>query len=511
MLLLLLLIVFCALFFYHLHWKRLHLPPGPIPLPFVGNIAQFSGQKKRYNKFEEWTKEFGPIYTIWLGEQPVVIFTDFEMMKQCFTKDEFAGRNFLNNHFRLFSGEVYGIIRTEGELWRQMRKFTLKALRDFGLEKGATEAMVLEAVSTLITEVEEEVQSGLKELSIDRKVDLMTGSLINRMLFGFSFYGERYKMFAFLKEMLDIEQEYFISMICQMIEARPWLRHLPYLSQKYKHNEWTMQELFKFFDNEIQKRVEARKSAVYNNGDGIFLDILDQFIDQVEQTAEQKDADNFMKLKYLSTLCYDLFLAGQETTSNTLNFLILFLMLDQTAQAKLHAELDTVAEGKSGQTAPGGTEFRMADRLNLPYTHAVVNESLRLSNLIPLNLHKILQEDTEIGGHKLKKGTAVVNQIATVLFNEKIFPGHESFIPDRFLDENGKLKKVDELIPFGIGKRSCPGETLGRMELVLFTANFFYKFHIYPSDPLNPPKFEKRQTFAVKLPEYSCAVTIRRH
>uniref|UniRef100_A0A183C0X0 Cytochrome P450 n=1 Tax=Globodera pallida TaxID=36090 RepID=A0A183C0X0_GLOPA len=464
MLLLLLLIVFCALFFYHLHWKRLHLPPGPIPLPLVGNIPQFSDQKKRYNKFEEWTKEFGPIYTIWLGEQPVVIFTDFEMMKQCFTKDEFAGRNFLNNHFRLFSGEVYGIIRTEGELWRQMRRFTLKALRDFGLEKGTTEAMVLEAISTLINEVEEEVQSGLKELSIDRKVDLMTGSLINKMLFGFSFYGERYK---------------------RKVKASPFAIPSP------------------------KKRIEARKSAVYNNGDGIFLDILDQFIDQIEQTAEQNDADNFMKtnyrLKYLSTLCYDLFLAGQETTSNTLNFLILFLMLDQTAQAKLHAELDTVAEGKSGQTAPGGTEFRMADRLNLPYTHAVVNESLRLSNLIPLNLHKILQEDTEIGGHKLKKGTAVANQIAT------IFPGHESFVPDRFLDENGKLKKVDELIPFGIGKRSCPGETLGRMELVLFTANFFYKFHIYPSDPLNPPKFEKRQTFAVKLPEYSCAVTIRQH
>ncbi|KAL3110018.1 hypothetical protein niasHT_015621 [Heterodera trifolii] len=498
--------------FYHFHWKLLNLPPGPIPLPFFGNAPQFSG-KNRYNKFKEWTQKFGPIYTVWLGELPVVVFTDFEMIKQCFTKDEFAGRNFLNNHFRMFSGgEVNGVIRTEGEQWKQLRKFTLKALRDYGLEKGATEAMVLEAIFTLIDKVEGEVNSGNSELSIDRKVDLMTGSVINRMLFGFSFYGDRYKTFTFLKDALDVEQEYFISLISQMIEARPWLRHLPYFSKKYNENEWTLKELFKFFDGEIERRVELRKSADGYSGDRTFLDILDQFIDQMEEQTEEKQSEsNFIKLKYLSTLCYDIFLAGQETTSNTLNFLILFMLLDQKSQQELHAELDSLAKDKNGQMAPEGrgTVFRMEDRLRLPYTHAVVNESLRLSNLLPLNLHKVLQTDVEIGGHKLKKGTAVVNQIATVLFDDKIFPDHEKFIPSRFLEEDGKMRRVDELIPFGIGKRSCPGETLGRMELVLFTANFFHKFHVYPCDPLNPPKFEKRQTFAVKLADYKCKVTKR--
>ncbi|CUR30017.1 CYtochrome P450 family [Caenorhabditis elegans] len=74
--------------------------------------------------------------------------------------------------------------------------------------------------------------------------------------------------------------------------------------------------------------------------------------------------------------------------------------------------------------------------------------------------------------------------------NEEVFPDPHTFNPDRFIDEHGKLKRVEELAPFSVGKRSCPGEGLARMELFLFIANFLNRYKIYPSKE-GPPSMDK--------------------
>uniref|UniRef100_A0A915LN11 Cytochrome P450 n=1 Tax=Meloidogyne javanica TaxID=6303 RepID=A0A915LN11_MELJA len=146
-------------------------------------------------------------------------------------------------------------------------------------------------------------------------------------------------------------------------------------------------------------------------------------------------------------LCYDLLLAGQETTGNTLSFLVLYLLLDQRVQSKLQAELDNLVEGNEELIG-------LSQRPQANYTNAVINEVQRLCNLLPLNLSHKTMSDVEImdGKYFLKEGTVILPQISCLLYDEKVFPNPHLFIPERFLDDKGQLKRFDSFIPFGLGK-----------------------------------------------------------
>ncbi|KAI1705036.1 cytochrome p450 domain-containing protein [Ditylenchus destructor] len=192
--------------------------------------------------------------------------------------------------------------------------------------------------------------------------------------------------------------------------------------------------------------------------------------------------------------CSDLWNAGQETTSTTLSFGILYLLLDVDVQSKMQEELYAVVGSDEKVT--------VAHKSRLPYTNAVVNEVQRMCNLLPQNLYHRTMRDVELNGYKLPKSTNVVPQICCVLFDEKVFPEPNRFKPERFLDQNGQLLKVEELVPFSVGKRICLGESLARMELFLFVANIFHTFKIRPVDPLNPPSSEKLPGFTVRTKPY---------
>lgn len=95
-------------------------------------------------------------------------------------------------------------------------------------------------------------------------------------------------------------------------------------------------------------------------------------------------------------------------------------------------------------------------------------EVQRISSILNVNLLRILEEDAVIDGHPVPAGTAFTTQLALLHTDEETFKNHKEFIPERFLENNNLEKR---LIPFGIGKRSCPGESLAKAELYLVSQN----------------------------------------
>jgi cytochrome P450 len=267
------------------------------------------------------------------------------------------------------------------------------------------------------------------------------------------------------------------------------LRHLPYLKKIV--NEFWETELI--IEDYCRKQIKSHKKAMKISMKEKTTDPQDYVEAYLQEAANGKEDFSEQQLMYM---LFDMWVAGQETTANTLIFSILYLLHNPDVQNKLHTELDTVI----------GSDRRinLADKNLLIYVNAFINEVQRSVNLLPLNLfHKTLK-DVKIGNYFIKKNTVIVPQISVVMYDEKIFPEPHKFKPERFIDANGELKKIEELVPFSIGKRQCLGESLARMELYLFVANFYNLYKVTPIDPLNLPSVEKIPGVTIQPKQFSC-------
>uniref|UniRef100_A0A914L629 Unspecific monooxygenase n=1 Tax=Meloidogyne incognita TaxID=6306 RepID=A0A914L629_MELIC len=502
--------------FWNFVWKRLSLPPGPLPLPLLGNTLTLARYAPGYEAYKIWSNKYGPVYTLWLGEDPVVVISDFECMRDTFVKagEAYSGRHLMtaiNNVLTATNGN-YGVIRTEGDRWRIMRRFTLQAMRDLGMGRSNLEQKFFvdfhQQISETLTEQIEQSEDGSVITRLDQMIDILAGSTINQMLFGYPFTEDSLKDFYNLKEKLEQQRLTITTIRGRLLMGMPWLRYFPLFSSTFKEFDSQVSSTYSFFEFNIFERIKKRFNEEISEEKP--KDLLDYFLDQMEEEKKNggKNTGEF-NLENLRSLCYDLFLAGQETICITLNFLLLYLLLDQRVQFKLQKELDEFKERR--KYLEGERHFKMVDRSELPYTNAVINESQRLCNLLPLNLSHRTTKDVQLldGKIKLPAGVAIVPQISCALFDEKIFPEPNRFLPERFIDKNGCLKRIEQFVPFSLGKRQCLGESLARMELFLFTTNFFSKFRIFPVDPFHPPTTEKQLGFGVFPHPYSCRVELR--
>ncbi|XP_039591239.1 cytochrome P450 2J2-like isoform X2 [Polypterus senegalus] len=171
------------------------------------------------------------------------------------------------------------------------------------------------------------------------------------------------------------------------------------------------------------------------------------------------------------TLCsntFDLFVAGGETTATTLRWALLFMAQNPHIQEKVQAEIDSVL----GQTRLPSME----DKINLPYTEAVVHEVQRKADIVPVNLLKMTTEDMTIGGYLIPKDTAILINLSSVLNDKDEWETPDTFNPGHFLTPDGKFRRREAFMPFSAGKRPCLGEPLARIELFLFFTCLLKKF-----------------------------------
>ena len=194
---------------------------------------------------------------------------------------------------------------------------------------------------------------------------------------------------------------------------------------------------------------------------------------------------------------FDLLFAGTDTVSNTLEWTIYYFLQNPETLKKLQREIDRVI----------GSERRpsLSDRSLMPYTEAVINEVLRKSSVVPLGIiHRAVQDET-IEGYFVPKNTSIVANIYAAHHDPQVWGDPENFRPERWIGQDGNVKRLDDLVAFSAGKRSCIGEAVARMQLFLFISSIFQSFDIKAEGDLPPP-----DSFGITLAPLPFKVTFTR-
>ncbi|XP_034046109.1 cytochrome P450 2K1-like isoform X2 [Thalassophryne amazonica] len=198
----------------------------------------------------------------------------------------------------------------------------------------------------------------------------------------------------------------------------------------------------------------------------------------------------------------NLFAAGSDTTAITLRWALLFMVKYPHIQDQVHEELSRVI---------GNRQVSGDDRKLLPYTNAVIHETQRFADILPIALPHQTASDVTFQGYLIKKGTTVFPLLTSVLFDKNEWESPHTFNPSRFLDEEGKFIKRNAFMPFSAGQRVCLGVSLARMELFLFFSSLLQHFKFSPPPGVTEDEVDLTPSvgFTVGPSPYELCATMR--
>ncbi|VDN23562.1 unnamed protein product [Cylicostephanus goldi] len=298
-----------------------------------------------------------------------------------------------------------------------------------------------------------------------------------------------------LHSLLDKQSRLVINPIMGLYIAAPWTTDIPLLNGKWTDLMTIRNQLYDF----LQKQIDDHRLRLAR-GDAIEDDFTFTYMREMENRRQIGSDMGYFDDWQMKMLLLDLFFAGMETTVTTLKWGFLMAACHPEIQRKVQEELDNQCMG---------SRVTLADRPRLPYTQAVINEIQRFANILPINLLRTVAEDVSIDDYHFPQGTLVIPQISILMNDERIFPDPKRFRPERFLDENGKLRRIDEFLPFSVGKRQCLGESLARAELFLIFSNLLKQFE-FKAPPGKELSTKRLLGLTVSPPVYECTVNTRK-
>ena len=147
------------------------------------------------------------------------------------------------------------------------------------------------------------------------------------------------------------------------------------------------------------------------------------------------------------------------------------------------------------------------------YMNAVLEESFRVVSFLFIAVPHCATKDIEIGEYTIPKGATIMSSLSHVMYDPEHFPNPRIFNPDRFIDDNGIFKHDERVIPFGIGKRLCLGQSLAEKEFFLFMVGFLQKYDISPSPMKKLPSYyiddNTPKNILRMCPDYEMILTLR--
>ncbi|KAL7300798.1 hypothetical protein TKK_0006772 [Trichogramma kaykai] len=435
------------------------LPPGPIGIPIYGILKRV--RRDLHVEFGEMAKRYGPVFSAKLGQNLVVVISDHKLIKKAFNREEFTARP--ETEFNNILGG-YGIVNSQGQLWKDERRFLHDKFRFFGMRihgKSEMAACIDTELSLFMSRIDS-FNGG--KMNLSAPLGMAITNIICQVTMGVRFNIDD-KRFLRFTELTNEGFRLFGSLAST--NYIPLMRYLPGMNDIYKKLDGNRKEMAAFFQETIE---DHRKTYEENK----VRHLVDAYIEKIDEARIKGEEDKLFQGKdqdrHLQQILGDLFSAGMETVKTTLEWAVI-LMLHNPEHAKaVQEELDQVVGRSRNPT--------LADLPFLPRCEATIMEIMRITSIVPLGTTHSTSRDVLLSGHLIPKGTQVIPLLHAIHMDEELWDEPQKFNPSRFLTTDNKVHKPEFFIPFGAGRRMCLGEVLARMELFLFFSTLLHTYDL---------------------------------
>lgn len=472
--------------------KPANFPPGPPRVPLLGSVPYLKDKVKPpciFHSFMNLKKDYGTIVGFYIGNNPTVLVSDYEVVKELFKKEELSYRPSLSPHnehrvgWREFAvafpdagtGLQPGPIFSAGKYQQEMRRFILRHLKDFGFGKSSMEDTLNDQVD-LLCKTYSKLSANGRPIEPNLTINVPVVNSIWGIITGETLDPEDPKSME-LAELVDalLQSSNPQNALAQML-PHPSMGKWPIL-RHFTAFDFAQKQFRKMHDFVEPYIKEHQRTFDQDN----IRDFIDVWLLEVQRTTDPRSCFyGQLGIDGLIATAVDFFLAGMDTTSNTLYWGLLYMLHHPEYKKRVYEEID-MAIGSDRMPS-------LDDRDSMPFVNACILEIYRASSIAFACLPHYTISDVPCKGYVIPKGTTVLAGLYNILNDPKHFKNPEVFNPLRFIDDMGRCQPDERVIAFSIGKRYCMGQSLAEKEVFLFFTGLMQQFDFQPAKgyPLPP-------------------------
>ncbi|XP_062110631.1 geraniol 8-hydroxylase-like [Humulus lupulus] len=465
--------------------KNKRLPPGPKPYPIIGNL--FDLDDKPHKSLAKLSHIHGPIMCLKLGRITTVVVSSSAMAKQVLqTHDQVFSNRTIPDSLRACDHHKHGLPWIPvSPSWRNLRKICNNHLFS-GKALDANQNLRHQKVKELLAGVRTMAEAG-EAVAIGIAAFKTSLNLLSTTFFSVDWENLP------ASDMGGIDLRETVWSIMEAAGKPNLADYFPVLQMVDPlgiRRDMTVhfQKMIDLFNGVIGQSLKLRE--VINSPQKEESNMLDILLNHMENKENREN--QLLSKTTIEHLLLDLFAAGTDTTSSTLEWSMTELLKNPEAMSKAQAELNQVI-GK-------GNQVKESDIGRLPYLQAIIKEAFRLHPAIPLLLPRRAETDVEVCGYVVPKGAQVMVNAWAVSRDPKVWENPNEFIPERFLDSNVDVKgRHFEITPFGAGRRICPGLPLAVRMVHLMLGSLINSFDWKLEDGVEPETLSMDDKFGITL------------